>query len=174
MQFNVAQLLKEPIGSTRSYELDENTTSEDGSFERGEGSLFLMRTDEGVWVRLHVEIGLWGACSRCLKRFLYPVDINIDDEYLATAEVATGKPIALPEYAEGSFTIDHSHVLSLDEAIRQYVMLQGPMKLLCQDDCSGLCPSCGVDRNVLECGCAESVPDPRWGPLSRLLESGNF
>ena len=174
MQFNVAQLLTEPIGSARSYELDENTTSEDGSFERGEGSLFLMRTDKGVWVRAHVEIGLWGACSRCLKRFLHPVDINIDDEYLETVEVATGKPVALPEYAEGSFTIDHRLVLNLDEAIRQYVMLQGPMKPLCQDDCSGLCPSCGADRNVLKCECTEAASDPRWGPLSRLLESGNF
>ena len=39
---------------------------------------------------------------------------------------------------------------------------------LCRPDCRGLCPTCGVDRNRLECACRTEEPDPRLAPLLEI------
>ncbi len=171
MQYNVAQLLKEPIGSTRAHRLDGDTTADDGSSERVKGYLSLMRTDKGIWVNAPIEAGVWAVCGRCLKRFRLPVNINIEEEYLPKVDITTGQALRVPEWADNCFTIDHKHILNLDEAIRQYTIMKRPMKPLCQEGCLGLCPSCGVDRNVQSCECRAKILDPRWGPLTTLLEA---
>lgn len=173
IQYNVAQLLKEHIGSTRTYRLEGDISADDGSWERGKGHLSLMRTDKGVWVRAHLEMGVWGVCSRCLKRFLQPMSVTVEEEYLPPVDIITGQPLRATDRGEENFTIDRRHILSLDEAIRQYTIMQRPMKPLCKEDCLGLCPTCGVDRNVRRCECGEPAPDPQWGPLTKLLEASD-
>jgi uncharacterized protein len=42
------------------------------------------------------------------------------------------------------------------------------MKPLCREDCQGLCPVCGADKNTGACSCVESSPDPRWAALAAL------
>jgi len=42
------------------------------------------------------------------------------------------------------------------------------MKPLCREDCQGLCPVCGADKNTGTCSCEESTPDPRWAALAAL------
>jgi uncharacterized protein len=172
MYYNVAQLLKEPVGSTRSYGVDEPGPNADGATGMSPcGRVSLMRTDKGIWVNASVEAPVWVSCSRCLKGFPYPVGIVIEEEYLPTVDVTTGQSLAVPERAEGSFTIDPKHTLDLGEAVRQYTLASQPMKPLCSQDCQGLCPACGVDRNENHCSCGEGDIDPRLGPLLELLKT---
>jgi uncharacterized protein len=60
-------------------------------------------------------------------------------------------------------------VLPLDPLIEEQLQLELPMKALCRDDCRGLCPQCGSDRNAAPCDCAPP-PDERWKLLKNLLE----
>ena len=174
MFYNVAQLLREPVGATRTYRLDHPVSSDGGDFHIfPQGQLSMMRVDRGIWVSASVAVRVGQTCSRCLKRFHYPLNIAIEEEYLPTVDINTGKSLPVPEMAEGSFTIDKRHLLDLSEAVRQYAITSQPMKPLCRQDCQGLCPICGMDRSDNHCTCMERDVDARWVPLVQLLGQNN-
>jgi len=127
---DVAQLLREPVGSSRSYGIDEIIDEQ----ARGsvQGKVTLMHTRQGILVqgRLNVEVEI--ICSRCLNVFLYPVVFNIEEEFLCTSN-------SLPSSEEqGDVTISSDNVLDLGEIIRQNTLLNLPMKPLCRPDCAGI------------------------------------
>ena len=170
MYYNVAQLLKESVGSTRTYRVDEAVSVDDDTQISATGQIALMRTDKGIWVDAGIEMGVWLTCSRCLKRSASPLRLVIEEEYLPTVDINTGQPLNVPEKAEGSFTIGPQHVLDLREALRQYRLTNQPMKPLCDEECRGLCPICGANRNEAgACSCQGEGIDTRWGPLSKLF-----
>lgn len=172
MQFNVAQLLKEPVGATRRYRVDERFPPlEHASVEWVRGSVLFTRTDRGVWVRGDLETSITCTCSRCLVEYTQPLPLHIDEEYFPTVDVNTGALLEVPGLEEGSFTIDAHHILDLTEAVRQYAIMAVPMKPLCRPDCRGICPHCGTNLNQGECGCRGEEGDPRWRALWELLSS---
>ncbi|MEX2530341.1 MAG: DUF177 domain-containing protein [Gemmatimonadota bacterium] len=61
--------------------------------------------------------------------------------------------------------------LDLGDAVREELILAAPAYLLCREDCQGLCPRCGVDRNVESCDCSLNEPDPRWDALRALKKN---
>ncbi len=172
MQFNVAQLLKEHSGATRSYAIDDDVVSEEGTTEHVKGTLDLMRTDKGIWASAQLKVSRKTTCSRCLRRFPMAMELSIQEEYLPIVDIITGERLFVPESAEGTFTLTGQHMLDLDEAVRQYLITSAPMKPLCRPDCAGLCPTCGKNLNTGRCGCQSPVIDPRWAPLTRLLPRG--
>ncbi|HVM06050.1 MAG TPA: DUF177 domain-containing protein [Acidimicrobiales bacterium] len=58
--------------------------------------------------------------------------------------------------------------LDLEPLARDTVLLELPLAPLCREDCAGICPTCGADRNVAPCGCAGAATDPRWAALDAL------
>ena len=171
VQINVAQLLKEPIGSKRSYKISE-VADIAGSDSLVHSELGLMRTDRSVLAKgtLHTEIEL--TCSRCLGLFSYPLILNVEEEYFPTIDITTGILVSLPD-EPGIFTINEQNVLDLTEAIRQYALLAIPMKPLCTKDCTGLCPTCGGTLAQASCNCSPRPTDPRWSELDRLVAANN-
>ena len=61
--------------------------------------------------------------------------------------------------------------LDLEPLAREAVLLELPQAPLCREDCAGICPTCGADRNVAPCLCAEAAPDPRWAALDALRDT---
>jgi uncharacterized protein len=168
MEINVAQLLKEPIGSCRRYKVDETIDiAEDKLDRRISGEISLIRTQRGVLVRGDLRSELELTCSRCLSRFARPLKISFEEEYLQTVDVNSGLPCQ-PSGEPGSFTIDEHHVIDLTEAARQYALLTIPMKPLCREDCAGLCQECGHNLNRGPCDCPVPTVDPRWTKLMNL------
>ncbi|MBA7495554.1 hypothetical protein ES702_06141 [subsurface metagenome] len=172
MQINVAQLVKEAIGSIRNCEVSEIVDVSQGS-SIVEGEVRLMRTDRGILVKgaLHTEVEV--ACSRCLSLFSYPLTLNIEEEYFPTIDVVSGASLPLPG-EPGCFTIDEHHILDLTEAICQYALLATPMKPLCREDCAGLCPNCGHNLNQGHCDCLPQKVDPRWAKLKGLASASGI
>ena len=175
MRFNVAQLLKEGVGARRSYAIDESLEplAESGT-TRVRGSITVMRIDNGVWASGSIETNAFSACARCLTSVEHPVRFCMDEEFLPTVTIDSGTPQAVRSAQatrEGLFTLDSHHNLDLTEAVRQYVIINLPMKPLCRRDCAGLCASCGHNLNDHQCGCPAGA-DPRWGPLLELLAAG--
>ncbi len=170
MQINVAQLLREPIGSIRDYQINEVADiSGDGKGYQIQGKVNLLRTQRGILAKCVLSTEVELTCSRCLSPFRYPLNLNCEEEYLPTVDVASGAPLPLPEEAS-AFTIDEHHILDITEAIRQYTLLATPMKPLCYKDCAGLCPNCGHNLNQGHCGCPVQSIDPRWSKLKKLLQ----
>ena len=166
IQINVSQLLKDPIGTTRSYQVAE-TVDIAGSKSTVQGEVELVRTDRGILVKGTLQGMIEVTCSRCLNLFSSHLALNIEEEYFATTDVDSGATLPLPEEPE-YFTIDERYILDLSEAIQQYMLLAVPMKPLCREDCAGLCPNCGHNLNEGACGCLPQEVDPRWSQLGRL------
>lgn len=138
MRINVSQLLKETIGSVRSYEINSTAKiSDDGSSSIVHGKVKLMRTNRGILVNASLDTKAKVSCSRCLNLFSYPLELNIEEEYFPTLNISSDAPLALPD-EPGCFTIDKHHILDLTEAVRQYRLMAIPMKPLCHEDCTGL------------------------------------
>jgi uncharacterized protein len=171
MEINVSQLLKEPVGSKRTYRVDESAGDAENT-SRVEGTVGLVHTDRSILAQgtLNTEVEL--TCSRCLGLFICQLAFDIEEEYFPTRDVFSGAPVAAPQDS-GSFTIDEHHVIDLTEAIRQYVLLATPMKPLCSAECAGLCPTCGHNLNQGPCNCPPQEIDPRWAKLYRLAQAND-
>ena len=108
-------------------------------------------------------------CSRCLEAFAVPVDAPFDLLFLPTTE-NTGE--GEQEIAEDDVGVSYyrDDVLDLGDVMREQFFLALPMKPLCREDCLGLCPVCGRNRNREPCDCQSNWEDPRLAPLKKLLE----
>lgn len=132
---NVAQLLKEPVGSIRSRDI--SGIMEEGVDGFVQGKAKLIRTSRGVLVQCKLTVETELACSRCLETFLCAMSFAAEEEFLPILDVSGDVAISLSEQAE-EFTIDGRNILDLSELIRQYTLLNLPMKPLCRPECSGM------------------------------------
>ena len=169
MLYNVAQLLKEPIGSTRSYEVDEDFTGAERFADNVHGSLQLLRTHQGVLATAELEVKVTLECGRCLSTFPLLLNLSIEEEFFPLVDINTGRRVSIPSGAEGT-RISADHVLDFTDVLRQCVITQVPMKPLCHADCAGLCQQCGANLNQGTCQCISAEVDPRWKSLADLLE----
>jgi uncharacterized protein len=169
MRFHVAQLLKDGVGATRSYEVHEAdvVVTDDGSRSLVEGTVGLLRTKSGILAKATLRLHYPEVCSRCLTPIEVPLELHIEEEYQPIVDVLTGAASPRPE-DPSAFLIDEHHVLDLTEAIRQYRLLAAPMQPLCRPDCAGLCPVCGQNLNESSCACPRDEYDPQWSVLAKL------
>jgi uncharacterized protein len=132
---NVAQLMKESTGSTRSYDIDGIIDEEvEGSVK---GKVKLIHTSRGVLVQGELTVEIKLVCSRCLETFLCPISFTAEEEFLRISDLPGDSALYSPEQAE-EFTIDNNNILDLGELIRQYTLLNLPMKPLCRPGCPGI------------------------------------
>lgn len=178
--FNVAQLLKESAGATRSAnvvasiyelapELAHDAADADAAAPILAGPVRLLRTGNDILVQgeLHAELIL--PCARCLAPVNVPLTVTLEDVFTPTLDIVTGQAIT-PEEEDQALWIDEHHLLDLSEVLRQYVLVALPMHPLCRADCRGLCPVCGQNLNEGFCDC-KPEPDPRWAKLAALLDA---
>jgi uncharacterized protein len=171
MRFNVAQLLKEPVGSTRKYNLAEDIQNFGGEIKLThpiEGAIRLMHTTEGVLVsgQIHTEVKL--TCSRCLEPSSTAVDFALEEEFRPIFDIQTGGKLPAGDVKDEATLIDDQYIIDLSEVMRQNVLLALPPRPLCKPDCAGLCSQCGQNRNKGSCTCEEPLGDPRWEALRAL------
>ena len=163
LHINVAQMLKEPSGSVRTYDVAESVMLDGGSHEV-RGSVKLFRTVDGLWVTATLESNSPFTCSLCLEEYTQPLELVIDEETQSAA--------ALEEDGGERLRIDDD-ILDLTEAVRQYLEIAPPMKPLCSPGCKGICPGCGANLNDGTCGCEAGPRDPRWEALLTMAASGD-
>jgi uncharacterized protein len=168
MLFNVSGLLQEGLGATRRHEVNGVLEAPGRAPEPVGGTVELIATKTGVLVRARLQLVEPETCSRCLNPLEASVPIEFEEEFQATVDMRTGRPIRLEEDDE-AFKIDENHLLDLTEAIRQYREASAVMQPLCRPDCRGLCPRCGQDLNTGDCACNVAPVDNRWSALAELL-----
>jgi uncharacterized protein len=111
----------------------------------------------GYALRLRFKAALMGQCMRCLKAASPEVEVEARE-----VEVPGGGEELESPYVDGE-------KLDLAAWARDAFVLAAPVKVLCKEDCAGLCPICAVDLNEAEPGHHhEAERDPRWAKLSEL------
>lgn len=169
MIYNVAQLLKEFTGSVRNYDVNGRLEAQDEPWESCDvqGSVKLLRTHRGVLVTADLTTEIPLICGWCLESFDLPLVLSVEEEFFPVIDVSSGLPVGVPDDTE-PFLIDKHHILDSSEAVRQAIVLTTPISPRCREDCRGLCPTCGINRNEQECSC-ERPTDRRWASLGQLL-----
>lgn len=135
-------------------------------------------TKDAQKVRLtgRVRTTLEADCGRCLEAFSVPVDAALDLMFLpetgeAAGQVAAGKGEKEVRDDDVGVSFYKNDTIDLGEVMRDEFYLALPMKPLCRDDCKGLCPQCGVNRNRETCACTVDWVDPRLESLKSLLKN---
>lgn len=100
-----------------------------------------------------------GVCDRCAEPLTH--DFTIDMHHLLVTH--------LNDSDNDDYLVVEGGVLNLDELALTDILLALPSKMLCRDDCQGLCPICGQNLNESHCNCKKAV-DPRLEALMQLLE----
>ena len=119
----------------------------------------------------HLRATLQSDCGRCLEPFQIPVDTSFDLLFLPAAiNTGTGEQEVTEDDLGVSFYKDD--VIDLRQLIREQFYLAMPMKPLCREECQGLCPVCGINRNREACSCDSAWVDPRFEALRKLKERG--
>ena len=126
-------------------------------------------TDNAGYMRLVLKAQLkyHGECARCLA----PVDgvFSLDFERTVTTEGMLSDEQLEEEFDE--YVVIHGSELDVDEPLREELVLAFPNKLLCSEDCPGLCPKCGKPRREGDCGCPTKEIDPRLAILKTLFDN---
>jgi uncharacterized protein len=118
-----------------------------------------------VMIEGDTNISLTLFCSRCLKEQIFPMDIDFQKEIdfnLTEEERAEGLD-------ETNYIIGYN--LDVDTLIYDEILINFPMKLLCSEECKGLCKSCGANLNKETCDCDNFNYDPRMSVIRDIFNN---
>ncbi len=136
------------------------------------------RMGEDLYIEGTAEGEFQLGCGRCLERYRQPVR----EPFRLVLEPAGSRVPADPEGAEtlardGLVLSDELEAgwfrgseVQLDHFFQEVLVAGLPQKPLCREECAGLCPSCGIDRNVESCECREERPHSPFAALAGLRD----
>jgi len=123
---------------------------------------------EAVVVEARLGAAVRRVCARCLADFEFPVVTEFALRLVRRMPSGPGAE-GDEDAADEALFLAPDGIADLDSMAAEQIYLGLPMKPVCRKDCKGLCPTCGVDRNVEgECGCPAEIDDPRLAPLWEL------
>ena len=110
------------------------------------------------------DITLRIPCSRCLEPVDVPVELEISQELdIRQAGEEDTENMEEQPYVDGYY-------LDVDQLIGNELLLNLPMKVLCKDDCRGICNQCGINLNQGTCSCERGSPDPRMSIIQDIFQ----
>ncbi len=123
-----------------------------------------------IRVHGHLSGSLEGSCGRCLET----VPIAAEGEFDLLYRPAEAEPVADEKgitQADAEIGYYDGAGIELSDVVREQVLLWLPTHIVCREDCKGICPMCGINRNRESCGCQPPKFDERWAAL-KSLQSG--
>jgi uncharacterized protein len=127
-------------------------------------ALHLDAVVEGILVRGTLGFDVQLPCARCLEPQHVHRDVAVAELFLDPA-----KQDEDDEDDPGYELIDGRTAIDLSTLARDALVIDLPVRVVCREDCLGLCPRCGADRNRVDCGHRPGEePDPRWAKLADL------
>jgi uncharacterized protein len=123
-------------------------------------------------IRVHgkLKVTMEADCDRCLEPAVRPIESDFDLFYRPA-------PLANPRHPGEEVEIDEGESeiafyegdgVHLNDILREHILLSLPMQRICKDDCQGICPICGLNRNTGACNCHVKLGDDRWAALKNL------
>lgn len=145
------------------------------SFERGRESFEILEKSpvaftftniepEKARVEGNVKLTFRTSCDRCLTEV--PTILNLTFERIAVSPEA-----AAEEEDADDLSFMEGYQLNVETFVYNEIIGNWPAKILCKEDCRGLCPVCGQNRNERDCGCDTFVPDPRMAVIQDIFNA---
>jgi len=154
---------------SRVYEIDELPLddTELRLLEPAEVRGRIRREGEEVELRGELRTKLEAACSRCLKPVVVPINARFAERFVPAVSWRAEEQHELLE-VDLNLAVFDGEAIELDDLVREEILLDLPGHVLCSDDCKGLCPICGSDKNLASCDCDSREIDSRWEKLENL------
>jgi uncharacterized protein len=122
-------------------------------------------TSRGADLRAHLDTTVPLTCGRCLETFSWGVHSDFELAVRRTADEPRAETGSDENDDDGDAVQAPEGRLELEDVAREQLYLSLPLKPICNPACQGLCPMCGVNRNLTRCGCVHEDVDPRLAPL---------
>lgn len=123
--------------------------------------LILTNLGDAITVEGLIAVDLQVSCHRCLVEF--PLSLKVD--FLETYQDKS----QLPYHVQEDRVPFEGETIEIEPEVMNAVYLGIPMRLICHEQCRGLCQHCGINLNQEQCHCTEDEFDPRLAKLKNLL-----
>ena len=136
-----------------------------------QAKLKIQKVGAEVVVNGNITVDVQLQCSRCLKDFKRDLFFPFEVVFHPVEQLEGGehREIKAEELNMGFYSKDE---IDLTDLVKEQIMLNLPMKPLCNNLCKGICPQCGADLSAGDCGCTGRDIDSRLVGLKKLLDKG--
>lgn len=172
MLVNLSEVLTSE-GSVSSREIPVEMTA----FANGLGTFRITEKTPAAFTFTNIGAGKARVEGECRLRFDAVCDRCLTDVPVAL-RLSFDRTVASPEAVSGDEDADRTaqsfmegYSLDTEALVRDEILVNWPMKILCKEDCRGVCPVCGQNLNERECGCDTFVPDPRMAAIKDIFEA---
>lgn len=149
----------------------QETIKSDASSFPARAQMKIKKVGAEVVISGTIEADVELQCSRCLKDFrsMLTVPVNVTYNSVDNLMGKDKHELKVDELDMGFYSGDE---LDLSDLIKEQIILNLPMKPLCNDSCKGICLQCGADLNADNCSCSEKDIDPRLEVLKKFRGKG--
>jgi len=160
-RINVGFIVHEEIGYSHEFplEYEKAILGDDLILENFNGVIVIDRAQQGLVVQGEFSGSTTLECVRCLNSFTYSLNSEWTELYAFNEKSVSESGLLMPDDGH----IDFAPVL------REYALLEVPIKALCKPDCKGLCIECGQDLNVDDCGHKQGDDDSPFSVLKDIF-----
>lgn len=161
LRLNVGFIINAPIGYSRDFDFDLPLlkAGDDLTLEDFKGLVNIGRTPQGLIVQGNFTGTAKQECVRCLAEYDQPLSWEFTELFAFNRKSVTESGLIVPEDAH----------IDLQPLVREFALLEFPLKPLCKPDCKGLCPDCGENLNERDCGHRPENDSP-FAALKQLLD----
>ena len=133
-----------------------------------QGTAELLAHTEGEFhLQTAYSVEMASVCDRCLGPARFPLTGQLDLFYRPMSVIAKEEEIEIDE-GEAEIGFYEGEGIQLEDVLKEQILLALPMQRVCREDCLGICPQCGKNRNEGACTCASEPGGPRWEALRNL------
>lgn len=164
MKVKVTEIPEEGLDLEFSHKLSSMSV-------KASASLSLSRFGPDIYIKGSAEARVEMQCGRCLEIYTDTVTAPIEIALYRGHKTPHEDEDEADEADDYSIRLD-SDEIDLGQLVEEHVLLNSPMRPLCSEKCKGICPVCGNNLNVEDCGCKRDSVDPRLQVLQKLLKKG--
>ncbi|KJS81221.1 MAG: hypothetical protein JM58_17425 [Peptococcaceae bacterium BICA1-8] len=163
--------LRNDVGTTSNYELTAEKLELTDELEVTKPvRISLMVTNNGRILELkgYINTEIEVKCHRCLDPVIIPINTVIEEELVYFADLRYVGDFSKVEIEE-KFLVFDNDIFDLTDIFREYIISALPYRILCSEECRGLCIKCGQNLNIKDCDCNTEEIDPRLVILAKLI-----
>ncbi|MCE5334996.1 MAG: DUF177 domain-containing protein [Desulfobacteraceae bacterium] len=129
--------------------------------------LYIVRNPDHIRVTGKIAGSLEVACHRCLQPFPFALEEEVDVYLIEESRAPEDEEKEL-EDEEIAYEFFDGEAIDIDQLVAEQIFLALPVKVLCSEDCKGICPRCGVNLNEEACRCGDDAKDSPFAKLHSL------
>jgi uncharacterized protein len=145
LRINIGFLINQPVGTNRefTYELPELIIDDDEDLEFADvkGSTLISRAQQGLLIQGDFTAVISSTCVRCLTDINLSIQTSFSELYAFKEDYATESDLLVPD----------NGYIDLQPLLIEYLLVEIPIKPICNENCLGLCPVCGCNLNTTNC-----------------------